>query len=330
MKAAFYSRFGAAEEVLHVGDLPVQAPAPGELLVRVIASGVNPSDVKNRAGAVLAEMPYPRIVPHNDGAGIVESVGHGVARSRVGERVWLWNAQFGRADGTAAEFVTLPQERAVPLPENVSFLEGACVGVPLQTAYRSVTCGTSIEGQVVLISGAAGAVGRYAVQAAKAKGARRVIATVGSSDRAESVRAAGADVVLNYRQVASLSDEILEANRGQPVDRIVEVEWGANYASDLAVIRQGGEIYAYGSAENMSPAIAVQRLLVAGVTVHFRSVYLLNTEDRRTGIRDITGWLERGLLSHEVGATYPLERIAAAHEAVESKTHVGKVIIEIA
>lgn len=329
MKAVYYSEFGPARHVLQVAELPIKPPATGEILVRVYASGVNPSDVKNRAGLVLTEMPYPRIVPHNDGAGVIEAVGPGVDQSRVGQRVWLWNAQFGRADGTAAEYVTLPAERAVPLPDNTSFHAGACIGVPLQTAYRAVTCGSAVMDKTVLIHGASGAVGRYAVQIAKAKGARRVIATVGANDRIASVQRAGADVVVNHR-TSSLRADLLAANGGQRVDRIIEVEWGSNYAVDLAVIRQDGEIYVYGSAANMKPEIVVQQLLMAGVTIHFRSVYLLDAEVRQAGIRDITAWLEQGMLSHEIGAVYPLERIADAHDAVTDRRHVGKVIMQVA
>src|SRR5688572_8317455 len=178
MRAAWYEKIGPAGEVLQVGEMPAPEPGPGEVRVRIHASGVNPSDWKTRAG--LRPMTFPRVIPHSDGAGIIDRVGVGVPESRLGDRVWTWNAQWKRPFGTAAEFVVLPAEQAVSLPDGVAFDEGACLGIPALTAHRAVTIDGSVESQTVLVSGGAGAVGSYAIQFAKLLGASRIIATVSS------------------------------------------------------------------------------------------------------------------------------------------------------
>lgn len=328
MKAAVYRRFGPAGDVLAIETLPVPAPAEGEVLVRLHASGVNPSDVKARAGLTAAAMPFPAIVPHNDGAGVVAAVGPGVDRGRIGRRVWVWNAQFRRPAGTAAEYVALPAVQAVPLPDAVSFREAACLGVPALTAHRAVTCGSPVAGRTVLVAGGLGAVGRYAVRMAKLEGAAHVIATIGDTARAAEAREAGADTVLGHGD-PDLPDRIRAATGGRGVDRILEVEWGLNHATDLAVIRPEGEIHVFGSARLMEPAVNVQRLMMTGVTLHFRSVFLLPDEVRRAAVERLTHWLENGMLDHRVGAAFPLDRIAEAHEAVESAAVPGRVVVDL-
>ena len=181
MKAAFYESLGPAREVLQVGELPDPYPAEGEVRVRVQWSGVNPSDVKSRMGLRSKVMPFPRIIPHSDGMGVIDAVGEGVSSSRVGERVWLWNAAWGRAHGTACELVCLPQQQAVPLPDNVSDEVGACLGIPALTAMHAVSMDGGVTGKTVLVAGGAGAVGHYAVQMAGLMGAARVITTLSSA-----------------------------------------------------------------------------------------------------------------------------------------------------
>jgi len=198
MRAAWYEGNGPAQEVLQVGDLETPEPGPGEVRVRVHASGVNPSDCKARGGS--RPMIAPRIIPHSDGAGVIDQVGPGVPHERVGERVWIWNGQWGRPFGTAAEYIVVPAEQAVFLPENTSFEAGACLGIPALTAHRAVTTDRPCTGEVVLVAGGAGAVGHYAIQCAKALGAAQVIATVSSPEKAEHASAAGADAIINYRQ----------------------------------------------------------------------------------------------------------------------------------
>ena len=194
MLAAFYTRTGPAREVLDVGEIETPEAGPGEVRVRLATSGVNPSDVKTRGGVRSRDLPFPRIVPHSDGAGVIDQVGDGVPPGRLGERVWVWNAAWGRPSGTAAQFVVLPAQQAVPLPANTSFEAGACLGIPALTAYHAIHCNGGVAGKTVLVAGGAGAVGHYAIQFAKIAGASCVIATVSGTAKAALARDAGADV----------------------------------------------------------------------------------------------------------------------------------------
>lgn len=328
MRAAFYRRKGPASEVLEIGPLDQPAPGPGEVRVEVRASGVNPSDVKNRSGFYNDPMSFPLIIPHSDGAGIIDAVGAGIERGRVGERVWLWNAQFQRPFGTAAEYVALPAAQAVPLPPTTDFAAGACLGVPALTAYRAVTIDGSVAGQTILVSGGAGAVGHYAVQFAKRKGAR-VIATVSSAAKAEHVRAAGVDEIVNYR-TEDVAARVKALTAGRGADKIIEMEFGANLPLLPQVLARHGTVYVVGSAQKIEPNIHIQQLLLHNVTLHFRSVYWLPEAVRQAAIADLNAMMSRNELIHAVGARYPLAEIARAHEAVEKAAVIGNVVVEIA
>ena len=246
MQAAFYESTGSAHEVLHVGAIETPAPAPGEVRVRVECSGVNPSDVKSRAGLRTKTLPFPRIVPHSDGAGVVDAVGEGVSSPRVGERVWLWNAAWKRAFGTAAQYVVLPAAQAVPLPERVGFDAGACLGIPALTAYHAAAVDGGVAGKSVLVAGGAGAVGHYAVQFARLLGARQVLATVSSEAKAALALQAGADVAIDYKS-QDVAQMVRGATAGEGVDRIIEVDIAANSPFDLQLLKPGGDVIVYGS-----------------------------------------------------------------------------------
>ena len=198
MRVAYYERNGSARDVLRVGEVETPQPARNEVRVRLHTSGVNPSDVKNRAG-LTRKIAFPRVIPHSDGAGEIEAVGEGVPACRIGERVWVWNGQWRRPFGTAAQFVVLPAEQAVPLPANTGMDDGACLGIPAYTAYHAVVLAGVKEGSTVLVAGGAGAVGHYAVQFAKRRKAT-VITTVSSPEKAAIARQAGADHVIDYRR----------------------------------------------------------------------------------------------------------------------------------
>src|SRR3712207_5393389 len=238
MKAVWYERRGAARDVLQFGDMEAPDPQPGEVLVRIHATGINPSDTKSRSGAGARPNPWPRIIPHQDGAGVIERVGDGVDAGRIGERVWIYEAQLGRPFGCAAQYVVVSERNAVPLPEGVSFEEGACLGVPALTAHRCVHGDGPVEGQTILATGGAGAVGFYAVQFAKLGGAR-VIATVSREEQAQVAREAGADVIVNRRaeDVVGRIAEITGAPDGRGIDRIVDVAFGANLETTLKVLK---------------------------------------------------------------------------------------------
>jgi len=327
MKAVWYETKGAARDVLTVGELPTPQPGPGELLVRVRASGVNPSDTKGRGGARgNTAMPFPRITPHQDGAGEVVASGSPELAGRVGQRVWFYEAQLGRAFGAAAEYVALPAHQVLPLPDGVSFEAGASLGVPAMTAHRCVFADGPVDGKVVLVTGGAGAVGRYAIQFAKLGGAR-VIATVSRDDQAASARAAGADLVLNRRtdDLAAGIRAFTGVERG--VDRVVEVAFGANLELTLQVLAPRGVVATYSSDAVPAPTLPDWPLVMLDATVRFVLVYVMDRAAHEAAAAAIGEALATGRLSADIGAAYPLERIAEAHEAVEGERVVGKVIV---
>lgn len=326
MRAIYYDRFGPATEVLTDGTLPDPTPAEGEVLVRVRASAVNPSDVKLRAGARPgAVMEFPRIIPHSDGAGVIEAVGHDVDEARIGQRVWLWNGQWKRAHGTAAELIALPADQAVQLPDGTSFAEGACLGIPAMTAwYALFGDGADLRGQTVLVTGGAGTVGRYAVQMARAAGAD-VITTVSSGAKAQH---STAERWINYRE-ADVTDAVTDMTNGQGVDRVVDVDFGVNQQTTLAVMRESGVVAAYASAGEMTPALSFYPFMFKNVTLRMLIAYLIPDADRRRGEAAITQWLEAGTLSHAVVQGGSLEGVAAAHDLVASGDKMGTVVLQV-
>lgn len=329
MRAITYSKFGPASEVLVLEHIPTPDPKPGEVLVRIHSSGVNPSDIRARAGGRpgVVKPPFPKIIPHSDGSGIIESVGDGVSRNRIGERVWIWNGQWQRAFGTAAEFITLPQQQAIKLPESTSMEVGAVLGIPALTAMRAIQTAGSVKGKLVLISGGSGTVGRLAVQIAKSAGAS-VIATAGSKTGLESALSAGADSVFDYNS-DNLADQILTASDGKMVDLIVEVEFGRNVETNTRIIKNQGKIVTYGSAKSMTPQLPFYPLLFKAVTIEMVLVYILNVRDRSTTISQLTRLLESDALNFQIFKTMDLEDCAKAHEIVESGQRSGSVILTI-
>ena len=230
MKAALYDAYGPAAEVLRVEEVERPEPGPGEVRVKVEVSALNPTDYKSRSGATPRPIDGFQI-PQHDGAGVIDAVGDGVDPARVGQRVWLWFAAFGRRWGTAAEWTVVPERQAVPLPDGVSMELGASLGVPAMTAHRCLFADGPVSGQSVLVAGGAGAVGHFAIQLARRAGAR-VITTVSGPEKAELARQAGADHVVNYRD-PDAADQIRAVT--QRVDRVVELALGANLGLDLAL-----------------------------------------------------------------------------------------------
>ncbi len=327
MRAAVYDHTGPAAEVLSIAELPTPAPGPQEVRVRLRWSGVNPSDVKTRAGVRSKTLPFPRIVPHSDGAGVIDQVGEGVDRARIGERVWLWNAAWQRPNGTAAEYVALPAPQAVRLPDGIDLAAGACLGIPALTAYHAVTVDGGVRGKAVLVAGGAGAVGHYAVQLARLQGARQIIASVSTPEKAALARAAGAELVVNYR-TENLVNRCLEATAGVGMDRIIEVDFAANVTADFAVLRPEGDIVVYGSGAG-EVAVPFVPAIMKNVRLRFFIVYNLNPEDRMRAVRDLSLYLETNSLVHHIGARLPLARIGEAHELVEQGRVTGNVVLVI-
>jgi NADPH:quinone reductase len=320
MRAALYTRTGPAAEVLRVEEVDRPAPGPAEVLVRVRASGVNPTDYKIRAG--LTPRPIDGFqVPHQDGAGIIEAVGAGVDPGRVGERVWLWLAAAGRRWGTAAEWTVVPDRQAAPLPDGASFDLGASLGVPAMTAHYCLFCDGPVNGQTVLVAGGAGAVGHYAIELAKRAGAR-VITTVSGPEKAALAEKAGADLVVNYRS-ADAAQQIRAI--APAVDRVVEVALGANLALDLALAGPGTTVVTY-AAEAADPVLPVRACMTANVTLRFVLLYGVPAAALDLAAADITAALAAGDLTGLPVRKFPLDAIAAAHEAAEAGA-VGKIIV---
>jgi NADPH:quinone reductase len=323
MRAAYYETNGPARTVLRVGDVETPSPGPGDVLVRMTISGLNPSDVKSREGRTR-KIAFPRVIPHSDGAGVIEAVGARVPASRVGERVWTWNAQWKRAFGTCAEYVALPADMAVPLPDGVSDESGAFLGIPAMTAYHAVS--VAGDAPTVLVSGGAGGVGHYAIQFAKARGST-VIATVSSEPKAALARAAGADHVIDYK-TEDVASRVSSLTGGKGVDAVVEMDVAANARLYPGVLRSRGtvSIYGTGTAEFAVPG---QWLLVNAVALKFVYVYELTADERAAAIRTIDRMLKDGRLINNVALTLPLSEIVAAHEAVEQGAALGNVVVTI-
>lgn len=327
MKAITYAAFGPAADVLKLEDLPPEAPQPGEVTVDLAYSGVNPSDIKARAGARpgVTKPPYPKIVPHSDGAGIISAVGDGVPTTRIGQRVWVWNGQWRRPYGTAAAQITLPADQAVPLPDSVSFQTGAVLGIPGLTASHAVFSGGEISDQTMLIHGGAGTVGYLAIQLAKWGGAK-VISTATPRDF-DRVRSAGADTVIDYAN-ADLAEHILDANNGQQIDRIVDVEFGQNVETNIAVISENGRINAFGSAKDMTPTLPFYPLMFKAVTLEVVLIYLLPPKLRAAAIKRLHTALTDDALKCPIQDVLPLSDCAQAHDLVQVGHRTGAVLLE--
>ena len=320
MKAAIYRSTGAARDVLRVEDVDRPVPGPGEVLVRVRASGINPTDVKARSGAVPRPVDGFQI-PHHDGAGVIEAVGPGVDPARAGQRVWLWFAAHGSRWGTAAEWTVVPSRQAVLLPEGASFELGASLGVPAMTAHRCLSADGPVTGESVLVAGGAGAVGHFAIELAKYAQAR-VVATVSGPVKAGLAAKAGADLVVNYRD----PDVIDQIKAFTPVvDRVAEVALGANLRLDLALAGPSTVVVTY-AADGPDPVIPVRACMTANVALRFILVYGMPSPAFDAAITDITAALTAGALTELPVHRFPLSEITAAHEAVESGV-VGKVIV---
>lgn len=324
MKASWYEKNGAASEVLIVGERPTPSPDAGEVLVRVHASGVNPSDVKSRAGRPLAGS---YVTPHSDGAGVIEAVGAGVAESRVGERVWTWNAAWQRSDGTAAEYVVLPDEQAVILPDSASFEVGACAGIPLLTAIQGVELARGANAKSVLVIGAGSSVGHYITQLAKAAG-MQVYATA-SQVRKQCVVEAGADFIIDYKK-ENIAERIKQETGGEGVDAILDMD----FSSTVRLLPEGllkphGALLCYGSNDMAELSVPFRDLLFNSWSMKFFLVYDLTPDQRRIALNLACDWLANTGLLTQIDSKFALEDIAKAHERVESGKASGNVLLAI-
>jgi NADPH2:quinone reductase len=327
MRAVWYDRQGAAADVIVTGTLPTPQPALGQVLVRLYASGVNPSDTYRRGGAVPAE--YPRVIPNSDGAGVVEAVGEGVAASWVGKRVWLYNGQRnGRWMGTAAEYIALDASLVTALPEHVSFEQGATLGIPAMTAHGCVFANGPVQGRTLLVTGGAGAVGHYAVQLAAWAGAR-VIATVSSTEKAQRARDGGASDVIDYRR-EDVAERVMEMTGGAGVDHLVDVDLGGNLAVAMAVVRPSGSIAYYATNGNRTPVVDLRALMGRNVTVRGFTLPTSPLVTRQRAQADLAAFVRVPGRILSVAGRFPLYETAAAHEAVEAGGKIGTVVVACA
>lgn len=328
MKAVWYESTGSARDVLRSGEVETPGPGPGEVRVRVAASGVNPSDTKKRGGWIGMEMAHPRVIPHSDGAGTVEAVGEGVDAGRIGERVWVWNAQGGgRPFGTAAEFVVVPDGQAVRLPDGVPWSIGAGLGVPGCTAHYAVLGDGPVRGKRVLVQGGAGAVGHMAVQIAALSGAE-VIATVSSAAKGEAAVGGGARHVVDYRR-DDVVERVRELTGGEGVDRVIEVDLASNIETDVEVLRPNGTVASYSSTSGPELPLSYYPLAFKDLRIHFVQGYLLPSAARQAAIEDLTRWLSSLRLDVRIAKLFPLSGTAAAHELLESGLADGKVVVMV-
>jgi NADPH:quinone reductase-like Zn-dependent oxidoreductase len=327
MKAAWFEKFGSAADVLQLGRQDDPEPGKGEVRVKLSTSGVNPSDVKKRAGSFPNLLDDGFVIPHSDGAGTIDAVGEGIAESRIGERVWVYQAQYGRRFGTAAEYVTIAAGRAAWLPDEAGFETGACLGIPVMTAHRCVFADGDVAGQTLLVTGGAGRVGYYAIQWASQAGAN-VIATASNAADSAACQAAGASAVVNHRD-SDWGSAVLAANGGRPVDRVIDVEFGKNLDEVMKCIRTGAVIATYSSTQVTQPELPFFKMMYQDLTVRFVIVYAMPERAKTAAIEAIEKALQRGTLDHRIAHVVPLDDIARGHELIEQGGFRGAVIVSI-
>jgi len=327
MKAMTYSEFGISRDVLKIRELPIPTVGKGEVLISLEFSGSNPSDAKSRAGnrPGITKPQFEQIVPNSDGSGIITAVGEGVDEIRIGQRVWIWNGQWQRANGTAAEYISIPSAQAVEMPDDMSFETGACLGIPGLTASYCTLGDGPVKGKTVFVSGGAGAVGHTCIQLAKWSGAS-VIAS-GSENGFEHIRAAGADHVFDYRD-PDLSKKILDICP-IGVDRAIEVEFGENINLLHKIVRQNGEISLYGGAKNMNPTFPFGPYLFKALKINIALIYILPKKDRDFAIKALHDAHSDGALKMAVGGVFSLEECALSHDATLTPGRKGSILLKL-
>ncbi|MFT6021641.1 MAG: NADPH2:quinone reductase [Saprospiraceae bacterium] len=326
MKAVWYNKFGNPKDVLVYGEQEIVAPAANEVQVKLSKSGVNPSDTKKRNGAAPTLLDNGFVIPNSDGSGVITAIGAGVYPGRLGERVWVYNGQYGRRLGTSAEYLTLPKNQAVNLPEQASFEVGACMGIPAMTAHRCVTIGGEIKGKIVLVTGGAGRVGHYAIQWAKLFGAT-VIATAGSDTSRKHCLDAGADCVVGHPSSES-TKAMMEFTKNEKIQLVVEGDFGVNLAPILDVLATSGTIATYSSMTIPEPSLPFNKMLFMDVNIRIVIVYAMPETAKDLAKRDITHALQHGQLRHRISGIFPLENSTEAHAAIEKGNQFGCVILD--
>lgn len=327
MKVIGYEEFGLATEVLRVRKIELQKPQSREVIVKLRYSGVNPSDAKaragNRPGVVRPE--YSLVIPHSDGSGVIEDVGSELDKSLIGKRVWVRNGQWKRPFGTAAEYITIALENLVEMPSEMTFQDGATMGIPGLTAAHGIFGSGEVIGKTLLISGGGGAVGHLAVQLAKWGGAK-VIAT-GSKSSSDSVLNFGADYYFDYSsdKLASQINEVAP----EGVDRVVEVEFGLNLNWLHQVLKPNGTLAVYGSAKEMNPVIPFGLYLFKAIKIDIFLIYILPVKEKEIAINYLHSAYEQKALIPKIDSIYKLEDCDQAQDRTLTKGRRGAVLLEI-
>ena len=339
MRSVVYSATGDSS-VLQLCDRPIPAPGPGEVRVRIVVAGVNPTDWKARAALTgPTELPFPEVTPGQDAAGVVDALGDGVTGLAVGDRVWVFLAQHDRPGGTAAEYTVQPASRVIRLPEGASYDVGASLGVPAMTAHRALTVHEDgpdrlapgvLDGRVVLVTGGAGAVGHAAIQLARWAGAT-VVTTVSRDEKGRLATAAGAHHVVDY--TAGDPASAVRALAPDGVDLVVDVALIQNVDLVARVLKARGSVAAHANTGGTEATLPFRSFMALNARIQFVLLYTLGEGALRAAARDVSAAAADGAL--EVGedhglplTRFPLAETAAAHDAVEAGT-VGKVLIEV-
>lgn len=324
MKTALYTRNGSADAVLELRDKPKPTPQSGEVLVKLATSGVNPSDVKSRAGRPLAG---DYVIPHSDGAGIIESVGEGVDKARIGERVWIWNGQWQRQDGTAAEYIAVPELQATKLDDDISFETAACFGIPGLTAAHGVNLLEQTTSDTVLITGAGSSVGHYLTQMATLMG-RKVIGTA-SASKHEIVMEAGAIACVDY-QNQDVGEEVLKLTKGEGVGAVIDMDFAStSRLVSSPALKPSASIFCYGSNDMGDIPVAFRDLLFKQLQFQFFLVYSLDGAQRIAAIDRLNWFMRSGHANTRITHVLPLDEIVQAHELVESGKANGNVVLSL-
>lgn len=324
MRAAWYERQGPAREVLTVGEMPDPHPGVGEVRIRIAASGINPGDIKKRQDSFGYGMPYPRVIPHSDGAGRVDQIGEGVSSEWIGRSVWCYGAQSYRPFGTAAEWTVVLVDQVAPLPENVSMDQGACLGIPGITAHRAVHIAGAVNGRTVLVQGAAGSVGLCAVRLARQAGAQ-VIGTVRSPSDQATAREAGAhEVVLSDQELVTRVRSLAPDG----IDHVIEVAFGTNIEKDIELLKMGGSVAPY-ATDSSTPKIPFWQMVFKNIRVFFLGSDDFPKDAKALAAQDLNRALEAGWSGFEIGERIPLSDIAHAHELAERPLRGGRVVVTV-
>ncbi|MDA7599194.1 NADPH:quinone reductase [Alphaproteobacteria bacterium] len=320
MRAIWYDQQGSAADVLTHGEIETPTAGAGEYLIRLHHSGVNPSDVKSRRGP--RAMPFNRIIPHSDGAGVIEAVGPNGDKSVIGKRVYIRNGQWQRPFGSAAEYIALNEDLVHDLPDNVGFDAGAGLGIPALTAAYTVLKDGAVDGQTMVVHGGGGTVARLAIQIAIDAGANVIATTKGNADDLSDL---GCSHVFDYSDPDLAAQIIGVAKDG--VARVVDAEIGVNLATDIEITASKGIIVGYGTSLEMTPSLPFIPMMFKNITLSSILVYLLEADEAAAYAAIIHDMLTHGRLDVPIAGVFDMKDCVAAHEMVEAGARSGAVLL---